>query len=258
MPPGTETILNIRSLQTAHQRLTEYLHPGLTVLDVGCGTGGITRGIAEMVAPQGHVVGVDVSEALIAEARLNHGEVPGLSFEVGDIYQLSFQEPFDLVHSARMLQWLESPGKALRAMASCVRPGGQVVVLDYNHEKIQWIPEPPSSMHAFYRAFLHWRAEAGMDNTIADRLPELFASAGLVDIVTTPQHEFTQRTDENFIAFIGLWAEVAASRGHQMVRDRVVMENQRAEAEAAYRQWILEQADSQKLYLLSVEGVRPH
>ncbi len=257
MPPGSQTILHTRSLQTAHRQLTELLHPGMAVLDVGCGTGEITRGMADAVASQSRVVGMDINATLIADARLAHRDVPGLSFEVGDVHQMPWQKTFDLVHTARMLQWLEHPRKALRTMVACAKPRGRVVVLDYNHEKIEWMPEPPPSMQAFYRAFLRWRAEAGMDNTIADRLPELLASAGLIDIRTTPQHELTQRTGEDFIAMMGLWAEVAASRGHQMVRDHVVTKTQRAEAEADYRQWIREKAVSQKLYLLSVEGVRP-
>ncbi|MCZ6873666.1 MAG: methyltransferase domain-containing protein [bacterium] len=257
MPPGTQTILNSRSLQTAHRRLPALLHPGLIVLDVGCGTGAITQGIANAVAPHGRVVGVDTNATLITEAQQTHRDIPGLSFEVGDVYRLPFREAFDLVHAARVLQWLAHPREALETMATCTKRGGRVVVLDYNHEKIVWTPEPPPSMQGFYRAFLYWRSEAGMDNAIADRLPALFDSAGLVDIRLTPQHEMTQRADADFAVRMGIWAEVAASRGYQMVRDQVVTEPQRAEAEVAYRQWIHAEAASQQLYLLSVEGTRP-
>jgi 2-polyprenyl-3-methyl-5-hydroxy-6-metoxy-1,4-benzoquinol methylase len=60
MPAGTSRILNTRSLGTAHRRLAEVLQPEQTVLDVGCGTGAITRNIAEEVVPAGFVVGVDI------------------------------------------------------------------------------------------------------------------------------------------------------------------------------------------------------
>ena len=43
MPEGTTAILDARSLATAHRRLAALLSPGLAVLDVGCGTGAITR-----------------------------------------------------------------------------------------------------------------------------------------------------------------------------------------------------------------------
>jgi SAM-dependent methyltransferase len=257
MPTGTHVLLNTRSLTTAHRRLAELLQPGLTVLDVGCGTGAITRGIGEAVGPDGRVVGIDMNPSLIREARLSHADIPGLSFALGDVYSLPFHAAFDIVTAARVLQWLAHPAQALRRMVVAAKPGGRIVVLDYNHEKIVWKPEPPASMRAFYSAFLRWRAEVGMDNAIADHLPTMFASGGLVDIVVTPQHELTQRTDADFEARLGLWADLAASRGHQMVADGVISEPQRAAAEMDYRQWSREYAESQTLYLVAVEGVRP-
>jgi ubiquinone/menaquinone biosynthesis C-methylase UbiE len=257
MPEGTQRILNARSLQTAHRRLAALLRPGLTVLDLGCGTGAITRDIAAAVAPHGQVVGVDVHAGLIAEARRVHGAVPGLTFEVCDVYTLPFRATFDLVSAARVLQWLAHPLDALHLLVAATKPGGQVVLLDYNHENIVWHPPPPASMRLFYTAFLRWRAEAGMDNAAADHLAGMCVEVGLVNIVTTPQHEVTQRTDPDFAVRLGLWAEVAATRGHQMVAAGALSESQRAAAETEYRAWLQDQAASQHLYLMAVEGTRP-
>src|SRR6202008_4251909 len=69
MPEGTSAILDTRSLATDHRRLAELLPPGLAVLDVGCGTGAITRGVAEAVGRLGRVVGVDVNASMIEKAR---------------------------------------------------------------------------------------------------------------------------------------------------------------------------------------------
>ncbi len=256
MPQGSSGVLNTRSLTTAHRRLAQLLQPGLTVLDVGCASGAITRGIAEVVAPGGSVVGTDVHAGLIEQARGTHGDISGLSFEVGDIYNLRFHNMFDIVTAARVLQWLAHPLDALRGMAVAAKPGSRVVVLDYNHEKIAWQPDPPRSMQEFYTAFLRWRAEAGMDNAIADHLSEMFTQAGLVDIVQTPQHEMTKRADPDFATRIAIWAEVAAVRGPQMVESGIISESQRAAAEADYRQWLRDRAESQTMYLLAVEGVR--
>jgi len=142
-------------------------------------------------------------------------------------------------------------------MSAAARPGGRVVVLEYNHEKIVWEPAPPPSMQHFYRAFLHWRAEAGMDNALADHLTDLYAQCGLMDIVHTPQHEISSKNDPDFFTRLGLWAEVAATRGHQMVADGILTETQRATAEAEYRVWIQESALAQTMYLIAVEGRRP-
>src|SRR5688572_8059537 len=48
--------------------LLPYLHPGMELLDAGCGPGSITVGLAEVVAPGG-VVGVDLQAAQVEQAR---------------------------------------------------------------------------------------------------------------------------------------------------------------------------------------------
>jgi ubiquinone/menaquinone biosynthesis C-methylase UbiE len=256
MPEGTNAILNTRSLQSSHKRLAELLTPGMAVLDVGCGTGAITRGIAEAAAPNGRVIGLDPNEDLIEEARRLHGDVRGLTFEVGNVYDLPYRNEFDIVTAARVLQWLADPHLALRQMMTAVRPGGGIVVLDYNHEKAVWNPMPPPTMQNFYAAFLHWRAEAGMDNAIADHLAGLFAEIGLHDIQQTVQHEQTNFGDADFDTRIGIWASVAQVRGPQMVDDGFIAEVYRRAAERDYREWAETEAQSQTLYVLCVEGVR--
>jgi len=112
-------------------------------------------------------------------------------------------------------------------------------------------------MRAFYSAYLRWRAEAGMDNAIADHLAEMFGSIGLCDVTVTAQEEVARRSHPDFETRAGIWADVAASRGHQMVADRMITEPERAAAEAEYRAWVREKAEVHTLYLLTVEGVRP-
>lgn len=249
-------VLDARTLRDSHKRLAQLLAPGMAVLDVGCGTGAISQGIARAVGPAGKVVGVDNNPELIGKARLAWGDVPGLQFEVGDLYSLPYRDAFDIVTSSRVLQWLSEPLEALRAMKACARPEGKVVVLDYNHEKLVWEPEPPASVKSFYASFLQWRADAGMSNTMADRLADLFREAGFRQIAATPQHEASHRGDPDFAARIGIWAEVAASRGLQMVRDGYITELERSRTETEYRSWIETSAVSQTMYLLAVEGVK--
>ena len=258
MPPGTRAVLDARSLAASHRRLAGQLRPGLAVLDVGCGTGAITRGIAEAVAPGGRAVGIDENADMIARALQAHAGVPGLAFALGDAYALPFDAAFDLVTAARVLQWLADPVGALRAMIRAVRPGGSLVVLDFNHEKIAWTPDPPASMRRFYAAFLAWRAGAGLDNAIADRLPALFEEAGLAGVVATTQHESRRRGEPVFEALAGIWTHVAATRGHQMVADGALTEAERAAAEAEYREWVGTGCAAHAQYLLAVEGVRPY
>jgi SAM-dependent methyltransferase len=256
MPAHTAAILDRRSLATDDRRLAALLRPGQRVLDVGCGTGAITRGIAEAVGPGGRAVGVDVSRELLDAARRAHGAVANLEFELHDIYALPYRDAFDVVSAARMLQWLAEPGRALAALARAAAPGGRVVVLDFNHEKLRFEPPPPPGARVFLHAFLRWRAEAGMDNAIADHLAALLAGAGLSDVVVTPQHETVERGQPDFEARAGIWADVAASRGHQMVADGFVDENARATAEAELRAWARGAGETLTMYLLAVDGAK--
>ncbi|HEV2438539.1 MAG TPA: methyltransferase domain-containing protein [bacterium] len=250
-------ILRSRSLATGHRRLAELLRPGLRVLDVGCGPGTITRGIAEAVGPSGQVVGVDLHPRLIAEARRLNEAVPSLTFTACDAYNLPFRDEFDIVTAARVLQWLSRPLDALHRIVEATKFGGRVVVLDYNHEKIIWTPDPPDTTLTFHAAFLRWRTAAGLDNAIADHLMEMFAAAGLRDIVQTLQSEVARRADPDFPTRMATWAEIPAFHGPRMVEDGVITEAERAAAETDYRVWMSSRAESQALYLIAVDGIRP-
>lgn len=249
-------VLDARTLTGSNRRLAELLTEGMHVLDVGCGTGAITRGIAEAVGPKGRVIGIDNNPALIEKAREAHGGIPGLTFETGDIYSLSYEQQFDIVTCARVLVWLSDPTKALNRMRAAANIGGRVLIADYNHEKIEWDPAPPQSMLAFYSAYLQWRADAGMNNAIADHLPELFIQAGLEDIKITPQHEITRRAEPDALSRMAIWAHTASSRGRQMEQDGYITEQQYKTAEEEYQEWIVRDAQSLSMYMLAVEGVR--
>ena len=198
---------------------------------------------------------MDSNARLIQEGCQSHRNTTNLRFAVADIYDLPCTRVFDIATAARVLQWLTNPQRGLEAMRQATRRGGRIVVLDYNHEKVGWEPAPPASMQRFYTAFLKWRAEVGMDNAIADHLVSMFRSAGLTDIREKPQHEVATKCDADFAARMSLWAEVAATRGIQMVADGLISEPQRAAAETEYREWARTEAKSQTLYLLAVEGV---
>lgn len=184
MPPETGRILERRSLSIAHRRLAALVEPGLTVLDVGCGTGAITSDVADAIGPSGLAVGVDINEALLAQGRTRHVK-PSLGFVRADVYTMPFSRAFDIVTANRVVQWLARPFDAVISISAALKSGARPLVLDYDHERIQWTPEPPSSMRHFYSAFLAWRAHAKFDNGIARRLPELFKSANLEDIEVT-------------------------------------------------------------------------
>ena len=105
------------------------------VLDVGCGIGNEATRIASRVGNMGKVYGVDSSEAIIEEARrrVSGLELP-LEFQVGDAHSLTFEESsFDICRAERVLLYLEDAAKAAAEMARVTRPGGHVIVFDFDY-----------------------------------------------------------------------------------------------------------------------------
>src|SRR5262245_20920210 len=97
------------------------LEPGNTALDLGCGTGDDLRSLAALVGPTGRVVGVDVSETMIAQARARTAGMP-VDCHVGDAYQLDFAAgTFDASRADRVLQHLERPRDAFAELVRVTR-----------------------------------------------------------------------------------------------------------------------------------------
>jgi len=247
-------ILNRRTLERDHRRLFELLRPGMTVLDVGCGTGSITTGIARAVGPRGSVVGVDRDVSLLDIARDQNRGVPNLSFEVRDARSLEFERCFDVVTAARMLQWISRPDEAVAAMKKVLKPDGYLVALDYNHQDNSWKPRPPREFLRFYEAFLAWREANQWDNRMADHLPDLFRSAGLSNVQTHLDDQIARRGSRDFSGAAVLWTDVITSVGPQIVADGYLDEQERLAAETQYGAWAPTSLEEQVLSMKTVVG----
>jgi SAM-dependent methyltransferase len=98
---------------------------GITVLDAGCGSGAQCEWLADEGA---EVVGVDVSPAMVAEARRRCGD--RAAFEVADLAEPLAIEPgtIDGITCSLVLHYLRHWEVALRSFATVLRPGGWVVL----------------------------------------------------------------------------------------------------------------------------------
>jgi trans-aconitate 2-methyltransferase len=96
---------------------------GERVLDVGCGDGKITAGIADRL-PRGSVRGVDPSTDMIAFAR-EHFRRTNLDFAAGDATRLAYREEFDLIVSFNALHWVLDQAAALSSISRALRSRGR-------------------------------------------------------------------------------------------------------------------------------------
>lgn len=111
--------------KNASEKLIELLRigPRDDVLDLGCGTGGITAKIAAMTA--GNVLGIDPSEGMVREARMKH--IGGnISFEKNTAENFSYPDRFDIIFSNSSFQWFCDPSRVVRNCREALHKNGRM------------------------------------------------------------------------------------------------------------------------------------
>jgi ubiquinone/menaquinone biosynthesis C-methylase UbiE/heme-degrading monooxygenase HmoA len=245
-------IFDARSLANDYRYLTQILKPGINVLDVGCGTGSISKDIANICGENGKVTGIDNTESFILSGKESYQNVTNLELIHVDLFDFNPEIKFDLIVSARTLQWLSNPKEALIKMKSLLKPNGQISILDYDHTNLIWNPLPPESMQEFYKTFLKWRQDAGMNNKIAEDLTPLFKEVGFHSIEKINSDENYNNQDSDFKSKLGIWSKVAGSL--QMVEEGYLDNDLRLKAIEEYNNWIESSALSMTMKLNEVRG----
>jgi trans-aconitate 2-methyltransferase len=117
--------------QFQHERFAPFddllsllkIRKGLSVIDMGCGTGELTRRLADEL-PESEVVGIDSSPEMLERAREH--ERAGLRFERGLIETIEGQ--WDLIFSHAALHWVDDQHALIARLFSLLRPDGQLLV----------------------------------------------------------------------------------------------------------------------------------
>ena len=115
-----------RAAESHAAYLLPYLRPGLRVLDMGCGPGTISAGLAKAVEP-GELHGVDMEESQVELARSVAEEAGQANaiFHVADITDLPFEDGFfDVAHSHQALSYIPDTQAALAEVKRVLKPGG--------------------------------------------------------------------------------------------------------------------------------------
>jgi SAM-dependent methyltransferase len=222
------------------------IRPGMRVLDLGCGAGDVTFVAADLVGPDGFVVGVDRSPDALARARLRAGQrgLAQVRFVEGDLNDPAPGGPFDAIVERLVLWTVPDPAALLRRQATVLRPGGLVVPVEEDLSTIRSLPET-----AFGTQVKSWLVEAfakaGM-SMVGSRLWAIVQEAGLRPVGMIGVQPHFGPGDEAGIAFlvetmrlavpviVGTGVATAEEIGMETFEQRLRDERQQTQAVGAF------------------------
>jgi ubiquinone/menaquinone biosynthesis C-methylase UbiE len=157
----------------------------MRVLDLGTGLGHVAFQMAGMLDPEGSVLGLDRDERLleVAERRRAAADADNVEFAQGDARTFTASEPFDAVVARLLLFHLPDREDVLRRQLEALRPGGTMVIVEFDMGPVRAEPEVPLTEAAKGWIEAAFRS-AGADPRIGARAAELLRRAGFADVST--------------------------------------------------------------------------
>jgi len=155
---GNYDLMNDLMSGGAHRLWKEFtlsltgLRPGQRALDVAGGTGDLTTGMAKQVGKHGLVVLSDINAAMLGEGRdrlLDDGIVGNVAVSLANAEKLPFRDSqFDCVTIGFGLRNVTDKGAALADMRRVLKPGGQLLVLEFSHPVVPLL-KPLYDLYSF-------------------------------------------------------------------------------------------------------------
>jgi SAM-dependent methyltransferase len=151
--------------------------PGAAVLEVGAGGGSVVEWLAAQVGPSGRVLATDLDTRFVDPLASDVVEVRRADIVADDLPECEF----DLVHTRLLLEHLPARDAALDRLVRALRPGGWLVVEDYDWTGFGFDPAAEVETRAA-SAILTFMTNAGFDQTYGRRITSAFASRGLTNV----------------------------------------------------------------------------
>lgn len=239
------------------------LRGGERVLDLGCGTGQLSRDLARAAGGPGRAVAIERSTDQLREARrLAHdaGEEGLVDFREGDALSPPLRDEewsrFDLAHTRFLLEHLPRPIAVVRVMLRAVRPGGRIILQDEDHDILRLWPEP-EGVGALWRAYISSYEHQGNDPCVGRKLPALLHEAGARPVRSSWIDFGACAGQARFPALVENMARILEGAQEAIVGTGLLGREGCRAALAALRLWG-ERPDAALYYALAcVEGVRP-
>jgi ubiquinone/menaquinone biosynthesis C-methylase UbiE len=192
---------------------------GARIVDVGCGTGVLTRPLARLPGVS-DVVGVDIAPSLLERARELAGDLPGISFEEGDARSLQFEDAsFDAAVFDSTFSHVPGPEEALSEAFRVIRPGGVLAIFDGDYATTTVAVGDNDPLQECVLAMM---ANSLTDRWIMRRMPTLARAAGFEDVVQR-SHGFVETGEAGYMLTI-------VDRGADILREGGRIGDETAEA----------------------------
>ena len=127
-----------RRVQPPHKLIERSgIKPGMTVIDLGCGSGAFTTFVARAVGKQGKVYAVDIQPAMLRQmerklAKSENQDITNIELRQASAYELPFEdESIDLAYMVAVLPEIPDRGRTLREIRRVLRPDGILAVTEF-------------------------------------------------------------------------------------------------------------------------------
>ncbi|HEY9405825.1 MAG TPA: methyltransferase domain-containing protein [Nitrososphaera sp.] len=171
-----ETQANLFEALTKQALLNAGLKKGMNCIDIGCGSGSVTRLMAKMVGKTGCVVGIDKDNRYLSYCNRSIASTQNIEFLYDDISksQLDLKRRFDIVYSRFTFHHLTDRREALRSMKRMTKNQGIVMIQDLDHAPGSWLCYPENKVfNTLRKVYVALLKKRGGDPLVGRKLYKL-------------------------------------------------------------------------------------